>query len=251
MEICPATFMLHVARTGQEITTSMLSTLRPEPFYGSKHPRSIIALPVLNQGNQVGVILLSSMSNLSTSAQSSSARGVVGCLATFASIAIFNNFFTKRLKQEVEERTRDLTSALAAKTQFLSQCSHELRTPLSSILVRLVFLFCQSLDSHNLTSSSGSCSRIAGDYRSIRCTTRTRSNNHFQRRRSSWTHQQHSRSFPYRVRFGNTRADIFLTSSCRGGCRRSIGCGRLEQGDRLVPYQFFQRGPSWVDRRSI
>lgn len=141
LEICPATFMLHVARTGQEITTSMLPTLRPEPFYGSKHPRSIIALPVLNQGNQVGVILLSSMNNLSTSAQSSSARGVVGCLATFASIAIFNNFFTKRLKQEVEERTRDLTSALAAKTQFLSQCSHELRTPLSSILVSLFASF--------------------------------------------------------------------------------------------------------------
>jgi len=135
LNVCPATFMLHVARTGQEITTPMLSTLRHEPFYGTKYPRSIIALPILNQGNQVGVILLSSTSSISSATQWASARGIVGCLATFASIVIFNNSFTKRLKQEVEERTRDLTSALAAKTQFLSQCSHELRTPLSSILV--------------------------------------------------------------------------------------------------------------------
>ena len=134
LEVCPATYMLHVARTGQEITAPMLPSLRPEPFYGSKYPRNMIAMPILNQGNQVGVILLSSTKTVSSAAHGASARGVVACLATFASIVIFNNSFTKRLKQEVEERTRDLTSALAAKTQFLSQCSHELRTPLSSIL---------------------------------------------------------------------------------------------------------------------
>lgn len=47
-----------------------------------------------------------------------------------------NQSFTRRLKREVDERTKQLRDALAAKTQFLSQCSHELRSPLSAVLVR-------------------------------------------------------------------------------------------------------------------
>ncbi|WWD17752.1 hypothetical protein CI109_102193 [Kwoniella shandongensis] len=35
---------------------------------------------------------------------------------------------------EVDQRTSQLQNALAAKTQFLSQCSHELRSPLSAVL---------------------------------------------------------------------------------------------------------------------
>ena len=55
-------------------------------------------------------------------------------MATFATIVTSNFSFTRRLKLEVDQRTKELTSALAAKSRFLSQCSHELRSPLSAVL---------------------------------------------------------------------------------------------------------------------
>lgn len=83
------------------------------------------------------MVVLSSLSTASSQAQSSSAREVVSTLATFATIVTSNYSFTHRLKLEVDQRTKELTNALAAKTQFLSQCSHELRSPLSAVLVSL------------------------------------------------------------------------------------------------------------------
>lgn len=79
--------------------------------------------------------MLSSMVVDNPLARSTAAREVVSCLATFATLAALNQSFTKRLKREVDERTKQLQDALAAKTQFLSQCSHELRSPLSAVLV--------------------------------------------------------------------------------------------------------------------
>lgn len=67
-------------------------------------------------------------------AHSSSGREIIHCLATFAIIATLNHSFTRRLKREVDQRTKQLSDALQAKTQFLSQCSHELRSPLSAVL---------------------------------------------------------------------------------------------------------------------
>jgi len=68
-------------------------------------------------------------------ARSAAAREVITCLSTFATLVAMNQSFTRRLKREVDERTKQLRDALAAKTQFLSQCSHELRSPLSAVLV--------------------------------------------------------------------------------------------------------------------
>ncbi|ORY33753.1 hypothetical protein BCR39DRAFT_519071 [Naematelia encephala] len=134
-DTCPAVYMLHVARTGKAITdVSSLKRLRSDLFYGDRRPRSVICLPIANQGRQAGVVLLSSMSAVSSQAQSAGAREIIDCLATFATIVMTNYTFTRRLKLEVDQRTKELTSALAAKSQFLSQCSHELRSPLSAVL---------------------------------------------------------------------------------------------------------------------
>ena len=55
--------------------------------------------------------------------------------------------YTKKLEKTVEERTQQLTEALAVekelnelKTRFLSLVSHEFKTPLSSILTSVTLL---------------------------------------------------------------------------------------------------------------
>ena len=136
-QVCPTSLILHTARTGRAITSlSTVSRFRADPFFNGRLPRSLICLPILLQGKQKGVVLLSSSTIASTQSQWESAKEVVSTLATFATIITSNVSFTHRLKNEVDQRTKELTNALAAKTQFLSQCSHELRSPLSAVLVR-------------------------------------------------------------------------------------------------------------------
>ncbi|BEI86447.1 hypothetical protein CcaverHIS002_0607340 [Cutaneotrichosporon cavernicola] len=133
--VCPTSIMLHVARTGIPITKpAKASRLRNDPFYNGRQPRTLLCLPIINQGGQSGVILLLSMSSTSAAVQSESTREVVSTLATFAHIIHTHHVCTSRLKTEVTMRTRELSNALQAKTQFLSQCSHELRSPLAAIM---------------------------------------------------------------------------------------------------------------------
>lgn len=133
--VCPTSVMLHVARTGIQITKpAKASRLRNDPFYNGRQPRTLLCLPIINQGGQSGVILLMSMTSTSAAVQSESAREVVSTLATFAHIIHTHHVYTSRLKTEVTQRTRELSNALQAKTQFLSQCSHELRSPLAAIM---------------------------------------------------------------------------------------------------------------------
>lgn len=134
--VCPTSLILHTARTGKAITSlTAISRFRSDPFFRSRPPRSVICLPIMLQGKQKGVVMLSSSTIATTQSQWESAKEVVSTLATFATIITSNVSFTHRLKNEVDQRTKELTNALAAKTQFLSQCSHELRSPLSAVLV--------------------------------------------------------------------------------------------------------------------
>lgn len=135
--VCPTSLILHTARTGKAITSlSSVSRFRSDPFFRDRAPRSIICIPISLQGKQKGVVLLSSTTIAASQSQWESTKEVVSTLATFATIITSNVSFTNRLKMEVDQRTQELSNALAAKTQFLSQCSHELRSPLSAVLVR-------------------------------------------------------------------------------------------------------------------
>lgn len=152
-DVCPGTYMMHVSRSGRvshqrgrlRSQFSLIwqpmhrvdggARVRVDPFYGGKPPRSLLCLPIQNRGVQVGVILLSSSATTSAQLESASAKEVIMALATFATTTTLNYSFTQRLQREVAQRTSELSNALQAKTQFLSQCSHELRSPLSAVLV--------------------------------------------------------------------------------------------------------------------
>ncbi|KAL7420434.1 hypothetical protein Q5752_004384 [Cryptotrichosporon argae] len=135
LSVCPSTVMLHVSRSGTGISApERFPRLRHEPFYSGRQPRTILCLPVVNRGTQAGVILLSSATNTLSAAQLESFKEVVSALATFAFVSHSHLSFAQRLKAQVAQRTRQLSDALQAKTQFLSQCSHELRSPLAAIM---------------------------------------------------------------------------------------------------------------------
>jgi K+-sensing histidine kinase KdpD len=75
------------------------------------------------------------MTSISISIEAQSARDVISCLATFAHNIAEQQSFNQRLKDEVDQRTSQLSHSLQVKSYFLSSCSHELRSPLSAVLV--------------------------------------------------------------------------------------------------------------------
>lgn len=119
--LAPISLLLHVARTKKAITSiSSLQKLRRDPFYEDRLPRSILVLPLTQQGRHVGVLLLSSKTVVTPSSQLSQLTEVCSCLGTFAAIALESSQSTAKLESIVSERTARLQDALAAKTTFLS-----------------------------------------------------------------------------------------------------------------------------------
>ncbi|GMK57153.1 hypothetical protein CspeluHIS016_0309930 [Cutaneotrichosporon spelunceum] len=58
--VCPTSIMLHVFRTGVPITKPVkASRLRNDPFYKGRQPRTLLCLPIINQGGQSGTIISS------------------------------------------------------------------------------------------------------------------------------------------------------------------------------------------------
>jgi hypothetical protein len=146
--LAPISILLHVSRTKKPITSiSNLQKLRSDPFYEDRLPRSILVLPLTQQGRYVGVsrvspvaaarryhgadctslaqvLLLSSKTVVTPSAQLPQLIEVCSCLATFAAIALESSQSTVKLESIVSERTARLQDALAAKTTFLSHSEY-------------------------------------------------------------------------------------------------------------------------------
>jgi len=124
-----------------------------DPYVSQQQPKSILCLPLINQGKLSGLIYLEN--NLSTGTFTQNRLEVLNLLSSQMAISLDNARLYDNLEDLVEQRTQELSRALDdlkatqsqlidakeaaevasdAKSEFLSNMSHELRTPLNGIL---------------------------------------------------------------------------------------------------------------------
>src|SRR6516162_3325445 len=101
---------IHIADVQTDPEYTMTSITQREGYH------TILGVPLLREGNPIGVIILGPTT--------------ANTFADQAVIAIEN----VRLLEEIQEKSRQVEEASKHKSQFLANMSHELRTPLNAIL---------------------------------------------------------------------------------------------------------------------
>jgi signal transduction histidine kinase len=89
--------------------------------------RTHLALPLLREGNPIGILVLSRVTVQPFEDKD------IELLTTFADQAVIA-IENVRLFDEIQEKSRQLAEASKHKSQFLANMSHELRTPMNAIL---------------------------------------------------------------------------------------------------------------------
>ncbi len=135
---CPCSVLLHTANTKRTKRLSEPGSIllfKRDPFFAGVLPKSAACYPLRVQGKFVGVFFVSSQSTIAVASEHQ-----VTVLATFAAIALENQYARSTLESIITSRTLQLTQALNHRSSFLTSVSHELRTPLFSIIGLLTVL---------------------------------------------------------------------------------------------------------------
>ncbi|MBO9539763.1 AAA family ATPase [bacterium] len=154
----PASLIRYVARSRTSVVlgdAGRLGAFTRDPVIQARRPRSVLALPIVNQQELLGVLYLEN--NLLMDAFSRDRVATMQILAGQAAISLQNalsaertayleaersvrDIYERELEARVAERTASLQDAYEQlqaldrmKTNFLGLVSHELRTPLTSI----------------------------------------------------------------------------------------------------------------------
>jgi signal transduction histidine kinase len=148
-ETLPRTLVNYVARTRESVILNDAPSegrFTADPYISQSQPRSVLCVPVINQGQLIGILYLENA--LTPNAFTPGRIEILQVLAAQAATSIENarlyaklEEYSRTLEQKVEQRTAELEQAKQraeaanqTKSAFLSMVSHELRTPLTSVL---------------------------------------------------------------------------------------------------------------------
>ncbi|MCP5051272.1 MAG: AAA family ATPase [bacterium] len=145
----PVAIVRYVERSMQEVVlgdASRQGDFIRDPYIREHQPKSILCMPIINQGRLVGILYLEN--NVTRDTFTPDRLEVLGILASQAAISIENAVLYASLEKKVAQRTLQLEdaniqlreakemaeSANRAKSEFLANMSHEIRTPMNAIL---------------------------------------------------------------------------------------------------------------------
>ncbi|MBK9263929.1 MAG: AAA family ATPase [Polyangiaceae bacterium] len=130
----PVSLARYAMRTKQRVIlndNAEMARYMGDPFIASVKPRSLSWLPIMRQGEVIGLLYLEN--DLVTGAFTTERIAALELLASQAAISLEH---ARSLATEQAERLR-AEEALRARDEFLSIASHELNTPLASLLLSL------------------------------------------------------------------------------------------------------------------